>query len=234
MEENSNSTDTGTAIQAYTPVHDGWNSPIDDDTSGRQIQGTLIRFDHKQWYSGKEKSVIANGTRFIALDIKAGWKRWEKGEVVQFVTEIGGHYPKRFELGYNDESVWECGPDDKPSDPFQNSREVLLIDPHTCAAYTFCTASAGGRSAFDDLKAAVRNARRLRPGVVPLVSLEWQVMPTRHGMGSKPYLKIVEWSVPGAVVVDQPEQLLPAPAMSATSVIEERKPVDDMDDDIPF
>ena len=26
-------------------------------------------------------------------------------------------------------------------------------------------------------------------------------MPTRYGMGSKPYLKIVEWSVPGAEVI---------------------------------
>lgn len=198
MVDNLNNTDTGTAIQAHKPVDDGWNSPIDSDTSGRQIQGTLIRFDDKQWYSGKEKAVIPNGTRVIVLGIKAGWKRWENGNVVEFVTEIDGHYPKRHELGYDDQSVWECGPDDKPADCWQNSREALLIDPHTCAAYTFCTASAGGRSAVDDLKNAVVNARRLRPGVVPMISLEWQVMPTRYGMKSKPYLKIVDWSIPGA------------------------------------
>lgn len=201
MQENSHYADTGTALQAYTSVDDGWNSPIDDDTSGRQIQGTLIRFDDKQWYSGKEKIVIPNGTRFIALAIKAGWKRWAKGKVVEFVAEIDGHYPQRHELGYDDAGAWECGPDDKPSDPFQNSREVLLIDPCTFAVYTFCIASGGGRSAVDDLKAAVRNARRLHPGVVPLVSLEWQVMRTRHGMGSKPYLNIVEWSAPGAEAI---------------------------------
>ena len=199
-EDNSNRADTGTAMQAYTPVDDGWNSPIDDDTSGRQIQGTLLRYDDKQWFAGKEKTVIPNGSRFIALDIKAGWKHWEKGKVVDFVTEIDGHYPKRYELGNDDESVWECGPDDEPTDPWQNSREVLLIDPHTCATYTFCTASGGGRSAVDDLKAAIRNARRLRPGVVPMVSLEWQVMDTKHGRKSKPYFKILDWSIPGAEV----------------------------------
>ena len=67
--------------------------------------------------------MIPNGTRFIVLDIKTGWKRWENGKVVEFVTEIDGHYPKRHELGYDDESAWECGPDDKPTDPWQNSRE---------------------------------------------------------------------------------------------------------------
>jgi hypothetical protein len=201
MADNLNNTDTGTAVQAYTPGDGGWNSPVDDDTSGRQIEGTLLRFDDKQWFAGKEKSVIPNGTRFIALGIKAGWKRWENGKVVDFVTEIDGHYPKRHELGYDDESTWECGPDDRPDDPMKNSREVLLIDPHTCATFTYCCATAGGRSAVDDLKNTVRNARRLRPGVVPLVSLEWQVMPTKFGMKSKPYLRIVDWSIPGAEMI---------------------------------
>ncbi|MET0705306.1 MAG: hypothetical protein ABWY82_00465, partial [Tardiphaga sp.] len=157
MVDNLNNTDTGTAMQAHKPVDDGWNSPIEDEGAGRQIQGTLLRYDDKQWFTGKEKTVIPNGTRLIALDIKKGWKRWGNGKVVEFVTEIEGHYPKRHELGHDDERVWECGPGDKPTDPWQNSREALLIDPHTCAAYTFCTASGGGRSAVDDLKNAVRN-----------------------------------------------------------------------------
>jgi hypothetical protein len=193
--------DTGTAVQAYTPADDGWNSPIEDDSAGRQINGMLLRYDDKLWLAGKEKTPIAGGTRFIAVDIRAGWKRWENGKVANFITEVDGHYPKRHELGYSDESTWECGPDDKPADPLQNSREVLLINPQTCAAYTFCTASAGGRSAVDDLKNAVRTARRLRPGVVPVVELGWQPMSTKFGMKSKPYFKAVDWIVPGAEVI---------------------------------
>ena len=34
-----------------------------------------------------------------------------------------------------------------------------------------------------------------------MVSLEWQVMPTKYGMKSKPYLKIVDWVVPGAEMI---------------------------------
>ena len=77
MADNVNNADTSTAMQAYTPVDDSWNSPIDDEDAGRQIQGTLLRFDDKQWFAGKEKTVIPNGSRYIALGIKAGWKRWE-------------------------------------------------------------------------------------------------------------------------------------------------------------
>jgi len=200
MVDNLNNDDSGKAVKVLAPVNDGWNSPIDDEGAGRQIQGTLLRYDDKQWFTGKEKTVISNGTRLIALDIKKGWKRWGNGKVVEFVTEIDSHYPKRHELGHDDERVWECGPGDKPTDPWQNSREALLINPHSCAAYTFCTASAGGRSAVDDLQNAVRNARRVRAGVVPMISLEWQPMPTDYGIKSKPYFKIVDWSIPGAEV----------------------------------
>ena len=83
------------------------------------------------------------------------------------------------------------------TDPWQNSARIA-DRPHS--ADTPRTASAGGRSAVDDLKYAVRNARRLRPGVVPVVSLEWQVMDTKYGRKSKPYFKIVDWSIPGAEV----------------------------------
>jgi len=201
MEDNPNKGSTGTAIQAHGAVNDGWNSPVDDEGAGRKIQGTLLRYHDKQWFAGKEKTLIPTGTSLIALGIKAGWKRWENGNAVDFVTEIDGHYPKRHELGHDDERGWECGPGDKPTDPWQNSREVLLIDPHSCSTYTFCTSSVGGRSAVDDLKDAVRNARRVRTGVVPMISLEWQVMPTKRGLNSKPYFKIVDWSIPGAEVI---------------------------------
>lgn len=198
MEDNPNKTNT--AMQTYSPIDDGWNSP-DDDGAGRQIQGTLLRYVDKQYFAGKEKSIVPNSTHLIALNIKAGWKHWAGGKVIGFVTEVNGQYPKRHELGHTDESEWECGPDDKPSDPLQNSREVLLIDPHTCTTYTFCTASIGGRIAVDELKDAVRNARRVRPGVVPMISLDWKEMPTKHGgVKSRPYFRIVEWSIPGAEV----------------------------------
>ena len=33
-----------------------------------------------------------------------------------------------------------------------------------------------------------------------MISLEWQVMATKYGRKSKPYFKIVDWSIPGAEV----------------------------------
>ena len=108
-----NSTNSSTAVRVIPPSDGGWNSPIDDDTSGRQIEGALLRFDNA-WSTGKEKTPIANGTRQVALGIKTGWKRWENGKVVEFVSEINGHYPKRDELGHDDQELWEPGPGGEP------------------------------------------------------------------------------------------------------------------------
>ena len=158
---------------------------------------------------------LATGTSLAALSVKAVWKRWQDKRVVELITEVGGRYPRREELGYRDESKWERGLDGRPADPLQDSREILFANPTTFEAYTFCTSSLGGRRSVDELDSAMRNARRIRPDAVPLVSLESQPMPTRFGVKCRPYFRILNWSTPGA------EQPAIAP------------PVNDLDDPIP-
>jgi hypothetical protein len=190
----------GTAVQSYTPDTDGWNSPIDytGTRRGCQLRGSLLTYVDKQYFAGtgKFKEEIPIGTRLIALAIWAGWKRWQDGKVVEFVTEINGCYPQRHELGYDDESEWPPGPGGKPSDPWQDSRQVGLINRDDYSEYTFCTSSGGGRTAVDALKNSVRSARLLQPGQLPIVELGWKPMSTNFGMKSKPSLKIVGWWKP--------------------------------------
>jgi hypothetical protein len=191
----------GTVVSLFTPSDGSRDSPTDDNST-RQFQGTLLTFSDRRYFAGgsKYRRELAIGRRLAALAIRSGWKHWRDKRVVAFISEIDGHYPQRYELGHADQSQWERGPDGKPVDPLQNSREILLIDPNTYEVFTFCTSAAGGRSSADDLENAIRNARRLRPEVVPLVSLESQEMPTRYGMKSRPLFRILDWSIPGAEV----------------------------------
>jgi hypothetical protein len=196
------SSDNTKIVSLYSLNHTGSTSPL-DDSGARKIEGTLLTFSDRQYFAGgsKYRKELAIGTRLVVLAIRSGWKHWRDKRVVAFITETDdGRYPTRRELGHTDESQWERGPDGKPIDPLQNSREILLIDPSTYAVYTFCTSAAGGRSSVDDLDNAMRNARRIRPEVVPLVSLESQEMPTRYGMKSRPLFRILDWSVPSAEV----------------------------------
>jgi hypothetical protein len=221
MPDNSNSADTGTAMQTYTPNNDGWNDPIDPE-SGRQIQGTLLTFNDKQFLagSGKYKEELAVGTQLVAVAVKAGFKFWQDGTCLKFVTEIDGHFPRRDELGHDEKSLWEPGSDGKPTDPFQNSRELRLFNPVTGEEYTFCTHTKGGRGAVDTLKSSFLNAQREHSGQRPIVSLEWKPMPTDFGMKSKPYFRIVGWYPPNVQKANVQKAVIARNS--------------DMDDDIPF
>ena len=200
--DNDSPKTTGVIVPLYSAGGSGRDSPPVDDSGVRQLQGQLLTFIDGRYYTGSSKyrEEFATETPLAVLEIRRGWKIWRDNKPVEFITAINGRFPQRSELGYLDEREWPPGPGGKRSDPVQNSREILFIDPKTCAVFTFCTSSAGGRSATDDLDNAVRNARLLRPGVVPLVSLGSQVMPTKYGQKSKPFFRILSWSVPSAEV----------------------------------
>jgi hypothetical protein len=124
---------------------------------------------------------------------RTGWRRWEGGRIVEFIAEINGHYPQRYELGHTDERTWGPGPGGKPSDPWQDSREVVLIREVDLSEFTFCTSTGGGRAAVDALRNSMANARLLRPDQFPVIELAWKPMRTAFGTKSKPDLKVVGW-----------------------------------------
>jgi hypothetical protein len=205
---------TGTVVPLYSAGGGGRDSPTDGVP---QLDGELLTFNAGQYLVGgsKYRKELATKTSLAALVVRLVWKHWRDKRVVELITEVNGRYPRREELGYRDESKWERGLDGRPADPLQNSREVLLVNPTTFETYTFCTSSFGGRRSVDELDSAIRNARRIRPDAVPLVSLESQPMPTRFGVKSRPYFRILRWDTGGA------EQPAIAP------------PANDLDDEIP-
>ena len=202
---------TGTIVRLYSSNDVGRNSP-------HQIKGTLLTFADRQYLAGvgQYRTEVPLGTRFIVLDTRAGWRRWEGGRIVEFVTEINGHYPQRHELGHTDQRAWAPGPGGKPADPWQDSREVVLLREVDFAEYTFATSSGGGRAAVDSLRRSIQNANSLRPGQYPIVELGWRPMQTAFGMKSKPDFKIVGWWRPEQPSIAPPDNDLndPIPDLS--------------------
>jgi hypothetical protein len=190
----------GSVVPLIAPNDGGWNTP---DNSARQIQGTLLTYADKQYFAGgtKSREEVPIGTRLVAVAIRAGWKRWEGKKVAEFVQQIAGRYPARHQLGHTDEAKWPRGRDGKSVDPWQDSREVVLVNQDDYTEFTFCTSSGGGRAAVDALRNSVANARLLRPGQFPIVELGWKPMNTHYGTKSKPSLKIVDWWKPDATPI---------------------------------
>jgi hypothetical protein len=150
---------TGTIVRLFTPDDGGRTSP--NNNGGRQLEGNLLTFSDKEFYvgSGRSKEKLALGTRMIALRAEAGWKRWEDGRVAEFVTEIGGRYPTRGQLGFLDQDLWPYGPGGTPADVWQDSREVTLLRESDYSQFVFCTSSGGGRTAVDALLRSMMSAR---------------------------------------------------------------------------
>jgi hypothetical protein len=198
---------TGTVVPLYTSNDRGPHSPVIDDKGSRQLSGSLLTFSDKDFYvgSGKSREKLASGTRMIALRTEAGWKRWESGRVAQFVTEIGGRYARRDQLGFLDQDQWPCGPGGAPADVWQDSREVTLLRESDYSQFVFCTSSGGGRAAVDALACSMANARLLRPGQYPIIELAWRSMNTRFGTKAKPDLRIVDWWKPETPSIAPPD-----------------------------
>jgi hypothetical protein len=198
----------GVVVPLYTSDSAGRNSP-------RQIQGTLLTFVDKQFLAGTGsfRTEMLLSTRCVVMEVWAGYKRWQDGRVVECVAAIGGRFPLRCELGYTDERAWPPGFGGKPSDPWQDSRECVLMREVDLAEFTFCTSTGGGRAAVDALRRSMQNANLLRPGQMPVIELGWRPMHTSFGTKSKPDFKIVGWW--------RPEQTTLAPSDN------------DLDDEIP-
>lgn len=214
---------------------DGWDDTAAEAES-RVIRGSLLKFSDGRWSIGKENGAVEAGRQLVAVATAAAWVKWLGGRPVEYrLREPGVPLPERDEVGDCDRAGWENGPDGQPRDPWQNTRFVHLIDPQTAEAFTFSTSSAGGLSCVITLADQIKRMRSEHPSAVPMVELGAAPMPTKHGWKSKPLLRVVGWKNTAMNVVrEQPEHLLPAPITKGNSMLAARKPVNDMDDDIPF
>jgi hypothetical protein len=208
-----------------TPA-DGWDDTA-AEAEARIIRGSLLKFADWKWSIGKESEAVEvkEGRRLIAVATAAAWVKWQGGKPVEYrLREPGVRMPDRAELGDNNPAAWEAGPDGQPRDPWRNTLFVYLIDEQTAEAFTFSTATWGGRDCVINLADQIKRMRGKHPDAVPLVELGAAPMSTRFGRKSKPVLKVVGWwNTAASVVIEQPERQLPPPTAAQ-----------ELDDEIPF
>jgi hypothetical protein len=213
---------------ATPPTNDGWGDAA-AEAAERTIRGTLLKFADWRWTAGKEGTPVGDGTKLVALATAAMWVRWEDGQPAEYrVRESGRRLPDREELGYDDESQWEAGPNGEPQDPWRNTRLVYLVNPHTAEAFTFSTSSWGGRGAVTDLGDQIARMRTVHQDAVPIIELRAAEMPTRYGRKSKPVFKIVAWKA-----ADTGDAVLAEKQITVQKAEEEVRRRE-MDDEIPF
>jgi hypothetical protein len=219
---------------AIVKTDDGWADAAAENAE-RVIKGTLLKFADWKWTKGKENIEVKEGISLLALATAAGWVKWHNGKPVEYrMRGPGKKLPERDELGDLDQTEWELDPHDQPKDPWQNTRFVYHVDPISAEAYTFVTASWGGRQAVNDLAEQIQRMRYKNPGASPLVELHAEPWMTRFGRKSKPFFKVVGWRGGEQQAIDRhdggPRNGGPPPALVEASSLPSRS----IDDEIPF
>jgi hypothetical protein len=162
--------------------------------AGPNFRAAYLRFVKGNYELGAEREPIPSGTQFIAHAATEGWVRLARGEPPRRVPrEPGKPFPAREELGDLDESLWPLF-DDKPSDPWILTNELLLTAKETRRPVIFTTSSWTGREAVADLCRLIVYQRRVRgANARPIISIGVGSYRSRRGPVAVPKFTVIDW-----------------------------------------
>lgn len=213
--------ETNEIVRFEQPTNDGWADAA-ADAAARVLRGSLLKFSDWRWTTGKEGVEVPKGYQLVAVATAHAWVKWQNSKPVEYrVREAGHPLPERHDLGDDDRSFWDLGPDGQRKDPWQETRFLYLVDPQTAEGFTFTTATWIGREAVMLLGDQIKRIRTRHPGAVPLIELGAAPHKTKFGLKSKPVLKVIAWRSVG----DPPEPLQQIAPPTAAQ---------EMNDEIPF
>lgn len=159
----------------------------------------FARFDHGQWFAGKDRRPIGPDERFL-LDVTAATHGWIA--LAADGAEERGNGGVLFTLAV---SMTEEVPPQEELPAFAPGTEVKrnfgftftpAADP--TASLVFETSTRGGAEAWGTLVQAVATKWQVAPGALPVVTFASSSYLNRQGKRvHKPIYKIVEWQLPG-------------------------------------
>src|SRR3954466_3762471 len=110
-----------TDIATYNDVLSAFAAAAEELSTGVK---PILKFQKGDWLLGQDAEELKAGTRLAVamLEAERGWVRWRDGKPVERrMARIAGRapIPQRYELGHDDESLWDRDGDDRPRDPWQ-------------------------------------------------------------------------------------------------------------------
>jgi hypothetical protein len=145
--------------------------------AGQRFVGDLMKLSKLgEYVAGQDGVKVPLGTELVAVcdEYLEGWVKWEDNKPVdhRMNRAIERHpYPRRIDLGDNDEENWERDDDGRTRDPWQETRYLIMWDPKKNKFYTFSTSSKGGRGACGTLVQAYGYRMRYQPDHYPVIQL---------------------------------------------------------------
>jgi hypothetical protein len=221
-------------IKPYAPptITDGWAEAA-AASAMKPIRGTLLLFRDHQWLAGSDGKILPHGTSLVATSTAVAWVHWKNGKPDDIVINPSGKpLPERQDLGENDPSEWETGPDGEVRDPWAYTNYIYLVHPTTTELFTFSTSTIGGSQCVADLAGQIGRVRGTHPDAIPIVGLHSGSMKTRYGQKAKPVLEVTGWrgvvETRAAPQIEAPRAEAPRPRITSG-----RRPPADFDPPAP-
>ncbi len=163
----------------------------------QQQDGTFLSFSRVgEFEAGQDKEQVPFGTRLVANmpGLKQGWRCWIGGKVIDDRTDLLGlPQPRRNELGDMDTGLWERDKEGKPRDPWVMTDILEMSNGEV--NYIFSATSKGGRGAIQKLCANYAKERRMRPDMLPIITLgRDSYIHSEYGKTYFPVFEIVGWT----------------------------------------
>lgn len=166
----------------------------------------LLKFQKGEYFLGQDSAEVEIGSEFVAImtTLRDGWIVWQDGRPVEryMPTVLSGERKKsRDQMGYEDETLWEDGPDGQPRDPVQPTMTIQFVpksikDPKPSDAVLFSTSTKGGMGAIKKLIASWVNTEKKHPGKFPVIKLKVgsYAHPNKsYGRIKYPEFEVVDW-----------------------------------------
>ena len=180
-------------VEPTRPPVDNWDAAADEMSP---VRGTSSKFDNGVYSTGREKTPLEADRKFIVIDRAEGWQFLKKDCQPEWVMRSPGE--PRPEQPFVDESAWPIGLSGEPEHPWKWTLFIYLVDAATGESLTFSTSTAGGRMSIDELTTQIKQMRNMRPGAVPIVTLESRNFKSKFGTRPRPFFKIEGWKVRAA------------------------------------
>jgi hypothetical protein len=201
-------------------VVDGFSE--DGDPGASPIRGIGIRFKDDGYYDFSDK-IDVKGKEYIVLDCRKGWQKLEHGCQPEYLMQKLGE-PKPTQPPVNKED-WPENLNGELEHPWKWTNYVYLLDKKTFEILTFWTNTVGGNMAIRNLSDQITFTRQVRPGALPVVTLEMKEFRNRKGGSTeRPHFNIIDWKLRDDA---NPQNLLGGPAQREVEPITTKEALND-------
>jgi len=162
-------------------------------------ESNFLKFQKGVYVYGVDDEELPIGTLLVPNmpEAKAGWLKWQSGEVVdeKMAPFSAGGYAYREDLGDLDRDAWAVDDDGRPTDPWSETFTLPFKDPAMGQEFTFTTSSVGGRRAVGKLVQAWRYGLSRGESGLPIVEIGTDSYKHRkYGKVDFPTLTIKRWA----------------------------------------